>query len=722
MLYSITSDIPGRMRLKLAAGYLCTEEAQGIEKDICSVSGVRSASVHPANASLLVCWDATDGSARSEILSAVRSLDVLSLPVAEAPLEQPDIALAVEENRFHLEVGTLLVQSALRRILLPVPIRSVVTVIRALRFVRMGLSHLLRGKLTVETLDATAIAACLLRGTFAEADTVMFLLNLSDCLERHVKSRARLSLEQGLVARASHVWLVHDGADEQVPLDAVHEGSLIRLRTGSVVPVDGTVVSGEAEVNEASMTGEAQFAHKSEGSTVFAGTALEDGELVVCVSSSPGTARIDAIAAMVERTAELKASSQSRAEALADRLVPAAFASFFGILALTRNVGKALAVLMVDYSCAIKLSTPISVMSAMREASQYDVIVKGGKYLEALADADTVVFDKTGTLTQATPRLVAVVPADDASEDDVLCLAACIEEHFPHAVAHAIVSSASSRGLTHEPELHADVRYIVAHGIAADVDGEHTVIGSAHFVFEDEGVPLPNGFEERVEGIAPGSGHVYLARDGVLLGALCISDPLRPGVSTILNELRGTGIDHIVMLTGDSTRAAQATASAAGIDQYKAQVLPEDKASYVVELENRGHRVIMVGDGINDSPALAAASVSVALADASDIARTVADVSIRSDSLDRLVLARVLAQRLQRRIDARYTLIVGFNTLLIALGVASLIPLTTAATLHNLSTVAIAASNTRPLMRRRQDEAICDRQACGEQETVDNKD
>ena len=709
MIYSIASDIPGRIRLKLAVGYLCAEEARGIEEGIRSVAGVRSVSVHPANASLLVCWDAADGSARAEILSVVRNLDVLNLPVAEVPQEQPDISLAVEENRFRLEVGSLLVQSALRRALLPAPIRSAVTVARSLRFVRMGLSHLLHGRLTVETLDATAIAACLLRGTFTEADTVMFLLGLSDCLERHVKSRVQISLEQGLVARASHVWLVRDGVDERVPMDTVHEGSLIRLRTGAVVPVDGTVAAGEAEVNEASMTGEAQLAHKVEGSSVFAGTALEDGELVVRVSSPPGAARIDAIAAMVERTTELKASSQSRAEALADHLVPVAFASFFGILALTRNVSKALAVLMVDYSCAIKLSTPISVMSAMREASQNDVIVKGGKYLEALANADTVVFDKTGTLTQAAPRLVAVVSAGEASEDDILCLAACIEEHFPHAVAHAIVSSAASRDLTHEPELHADVRYVVAHGIAADVDGGHAVIGSAHFVFEDEGVPLPEGFEERVDDVAPGSGHVYLARNGVLLGALCVSDPLRPGVSTILDELRNTGIDHIVMLTGDSARAAQATASAAGIDQYKAHVLPEDKASYVCDLEDRGHRVIMVGDGINDSPALAAASVSVALADASDIARTVADVSIRSDSLDRLVLARVLAQRLQRRIDARYALIVGFNTLLIVLGVTSLIPLTTAATLHNLSTVAIAASNMRPLMRHQQDGAECGR-------------
>lgn len=702
MRYSIVSEIPGRARLRLAAGCLSEGEANGIEESLRIVVGVRSVSVHAANASLLLCWDTSVASARAAALAEVSSLDLLHLPVAQTPQDDPDVALVKEDERFQLEVGHLVAWNLLRRFLLPGPVRCVVTVLRALRFVCAGFSDLLQGSLTVETLDATAIAACLLRGTFAEADTIMLLLSLSDAMERHVESRARLSLEQGLVARASHVWLVRDGKDERVPMDAVRVGDLIRLRTGAVVPVDGVVEIGDAELNEASMTGEAQLVHKAVGSSVFAGTALEDGELVVKVNAPPGSARIDAIAAMVERTAELKASSQSKAEALADRLVPAAFASFFGIWAITRNVSKALAVLMVDYSCAIKLSTPICVMSAMREASQHDVIIKGGKYLEALTEADTVVFDKTGTLTQAAPHLAAVVSAGRVGEDDILRLAACIEEHFPHAVAHAIVAAASERGLTHEPELHAEVRYVVAHGIAAEVGGKHAVIGSSHFVFEDEGVPMPEGFEGRIDEAAPGSGHVYLAHDGALLGALCVEDPLRPDVPSILEELRDTGIDHIVMLTGDSVRAARATALAAGIGQYRAQVLPEDKAFYVSELESKGHRVIMVGDGINDSPALAAASVSVALADASDIARTVADVSIRSDSLERLVYSRVLSQRLRRRIESRYLFIVGFNTLLIALGVTSLIPLTTAATLHNLSTVAIAASNTRPLMHQRQ--------------------
>lgn len=697
MRYTVASDLPGRLRIRLALECLTVGEARGIEARLREVDGVVHASAHAANGSVLVCYDAAP-SVRSNILAVVRELNMLSLPVAEAPRAQPELALVEEESHFRLEVGQLLVWSALRR-LLPVPIRTIVTVVRSMRYVREGLRKLMRGQLTVEVLDATAIAASILRGTPAEADTIMFLLRLSDAMEHHVQRRARLSLEQGLVAKPSSVWRVAEDGDECVSIESVIVGDLLRLRMGSVVPVDGCVEDGIAELNEATMTGEAELVRKEPGSSVFAGTAVEDGEIVVRVTTSPGAARIDAIAAMVEHTAELKAASQGRAEALADKLIPAAFVAFLGILAITRNVEKALAVLMVDYSCALRLSTPIAVMSAMREAAEHDVVVKGGKYLEALASANTVVFDKTGTLTQASPHLSAVVPVGDASEDDILRLAACIEEHFPHSVAHAIVEAARERGLSHEPELHAEVRYIVAHGIAADVGGKHAVIGSAHFVFEDEGVSVPDGLEEHMDGVTPGSGHIYLARDGKLQGALCVKDPLREGVRETLDALRTLGVERIVMLTGDAERAARAAAAEAGIDDYRAQVLPEDKSSFVDELEARGDRVIMVGDGINDSPALASASVSVTLADASDIARTVADVSIRSDSLDKIVLARDLSQRLQRRIEARYRLIVGLNTVLIALGVASLIPLTTAATLHNLSTVAIAASNTRPLLK-----------------------
>ncbi|MBP3893204.1 MAG: heavy metal translocating P-type ATPase [Atopobiaceae bacterium] len=695
MDFSIVRESPGRLRLHLRSGGLKASEARGIEGVLRALPGVHAVQAHAANSSLLVCCDP---SCRNGVLEQVSALDVLHLPTASVAADDTSTALAVEDERFVLEAGGLIAWTAIRRLLLPVPLRTAWVIARALGCVGTGLRMLLGGRLTVEVLDATAVGASVIRGTYGEADTIMFLLRLSDIMQEHASNRTRLTLEQGLVTRSDYVWVVEDGKDVERPVGLVAVGDLLHVRTGSVLVADGCVVSGEAEVNESSMTGEAALVHKEEGSSVFSGTAVEDGELVIRVSAPPGQARIDAIAQMVERSSELKAASQGRAERLADGLVPVAFASFLGILATTRNIEKALAVLMVDYSCAIRLSTPIAVMSAMREAASQGIVVKGGKYLEALADADSVVFDKTGTLTAAEPQLMAVVSAGRVSEDGILRLAACIEEHYPHSVARAVVRGARERGLTHDPELHADVRYVVAHGIAAEVGGRHAVIGSAHFVFEDEGVSLPAGFDKLVEQAAPGASVIYLAVGGELLGALCVDDPLRPGVSDTLDELRALGIDTIVMLTGDSEKAARVVAAQAGVDSYQAQVLPENKASEIERLEQAGHRTIMVGDGINDSPALAAASVSVALSDASDIARTVADVSIRDDSLQRLVHARALALRLQRRIESRYRFIVGFNTLLIVLGVVGVLPLTTAATLHNLSTVAIAGANMRPLL------------------------
>ena len=697
MRYTVVREMPGRRRLHLSAGTISAPEARGIEAAIGSVKGVKRAEAHTANASLLVVMAP---SARTEVLERVAGLDVLHLPVAEGSPDDTDLALRLEDERFSLEAGNLMMWTALRRLLLPAPLRTAWMVVRFVRHALEGLQTLLAGRLTVEVLDATAIGALVQRGTYGEADTIMFLLALSDVLQRHVSNRTRLALQQGLVVRAATVWLVEGETEREVPIEDVRVGDCLRVRAGAVLGVDGTVVSGEAEVNEASMTGEAALVHKDAGSSVYSGTAVEEGELTVRITAPVGKAHIDAIAQMVERSSELKAESQGRAERLADGLVPVAFASFIGIYLATRNIKKALAVLMVDYSCAIRLSTPIAVMSAMRESAAQGVVFKGGKYLEALATADTVVFDKTGTLTEAAPRLVSVVSAGEVEPEEILCLAACIEEHYPHSVASAIVEGARERGLAHDRELHAEVRYVVAHGIAANVAGEHAVIGSAHFVFEDEGVPVPEGFEECLETEAPGASHIYFALAGRLLGALCVDDPLRPGTRALIARLRELGLSRIVMLTGDAEQAARVVAKSAGIDHYLAQVLPEDKAAEVERLESAGHRVVMVGDGINDSPALAAASVSVALADASDIARTVADVSVRDDSLEKLVHARVLSMRLQRRISSRYHLIVGFNTALIALGVASVIPLTTAATLHNLSTVGIAALNTRPLVRQ----------------------
>lgn len=699
MLYRIVSDIPGRLRLRTQAGLFDDEEARVVAYALMRTRGVRHAEVHPANGSILVAFDPIE---RRRVLSAIDAFDVLDLPREQVGIEgfSAAIEVAAENNRFRLEIASLAAWRLLRRLLLPAPLRVAWTVLRSIGFVAEGLRRLLDGRITVEVLDATAVVASLLRGSFDGADTIMFLLGLSSTMERHVQSRVHLALRDGIVTRAESVWLSGEDGDVCIPIDEVERDQVLHLMAGSVLPVDGKVVDGEAEVDEASMTGESRLVHKAEGSTVFAGTALEDGDLRVRVTAAPGDSRIDDIVTMVEQSAELKAGVQSDAERLADALVPLNLFAFFAILALTRNVGKAMAVLMVDYSCAIKLSMPVAVMSAMDEASRRNVVVKGGRYLEALAGADTVVFDKTGTLTHASPQVERVLSFTGVGEDTLLRYAACIEEHFPHSMARAIVAEAKRRGLTHVNELHAEVEYVVAHGISTRIDGLGAVIGSAHFVFEDEGVPKPEGIEEAIHEAAPTASVVYMAQDGVLVGAFCISDPLRDEAAGVLAQLRSLGIERVVMLTGDAETSARYVADRLGIDVCHAQVLPEDKSFYVGELRRQGHVVIMVGDGINDSPALAAADVSVALSDASDIARAVADVSVLDASLESLVTMRCLAQRLMARIHRDYRFIVGFNTGLIALGVAGALPLTTAAYLHNVSTLAVTGLNARPLLPR----------------------
>ena len=526
----------------------------------------------------------------------------------------------------------------------------------------------------------------------------MFLLQLSDILQEHVRRRSKLALSDGIITRAETVWQVVDGADVSISISEVCEGMVLHMPRGCVLPVDGVVVDGEGEVNEASMTGEAALVHKDAGSSVYAGTALENGDLIVRVTARPGRARIDAIVEMVERSSELKSAAQSKAERMADALVPYSFGAFAALLALTRNPATAMAVLMVDYSCAIKLATPLAVMSAMQEAIRADMVVKGGKYLEAFAAADTMVFDKTGTLTEAAPRVERVFTFGKYPEDEILRYSACIEEHFPHSVARAICAEAEARGLSHGEELHATPEYVVAHGIVTAIKGDRAVIGSSHFLFDDEGVQRIEGLDAWLDKEVPTASVIYLAVNGKLEGAIAVGDPLRQGAAKTLARLRELGIKQMVMLTGDTKRSARAIARACGIHTYHAQVLPEDKSSYVQKLRDEGRAVIMVGDGINDSPALAAANVSVALADASDIARAVADISVRSASLESLVTMRLLSQRLEERIHRSFRIIVGFNTAFIVLGIAGILPLTAAAYLHNISTFTIAVANTRPLL------------------------
>lgn len=699
MRFQTLSDIPGRLRVSCGAGIFNDAEARGVAYALYAIEGVRDAEVHTANGSVLVTFSPE---AHDQVVAYLRGLDVLALPCAEVGVDEVStrVEMAAENNRFQQDIVRMVEAHLARRLLFPAPIATAWALVRAVPFVLKGLGQLLRGQLTVEVLDASAIIAAMARGSFSEASTVMFLLTLSARMEEHVQARARLALRDGIVARADAVWLVaEDGTDVRIPISEVRRDQVLHLGAGSVLPVDGTVVAGAGEVNEASMTGEAAPVAKEPGSTVYAGTALESGDLRVRVTAPPGAARIDQIVTMVEDSAELKAGAQSRAEHLADAIVPYSFAAFFVILAITRNVTKAMAVLMVDYSCAIKLSMPIAVMSAMDEGASHGIVFKGGRYLEALAAADTVVFDKTGTLTRATPRVERVLSFTGEDEDLILRFAACVEEHFPHSMARAIVEEARRRGLDHERELHAEVQYVVAHGIRTSVGGVDVCIGSAHFIFEDEGVDKPKGLDQTVAREAPTASVVYLAMDGELVGAICIADPLREEAPRVLGQLRELGVSDQVMLTGDAETSARHVAQTLGLDEYHAQVLPEDKSGHVEALRAAGHTVAMVGDGINDSPALAAADVSVAMSDASDIARAVADVAVQDSTLESLVTARVLSQRLMRRIRTDYDFIVTFNTALIALGVAGVIPLTTAAYAHNLSTFAISALNTRPYLR-----------------------
>lgn len=697
MQYKIVSDLPGRLRLRLGLRGLEEEESRGITYALMRCEGVRRAETHASNGSVLIVFEP---SCKDQVLALVGGLSVLDLPRAEVGVEPfaNQVELAGENNAFTVRVARHVALHYARKLLLPAPLRTAWILVQSVGFVVRGLRELFSGRLTVEVLDATAIVASILRASYDDAGAVMFLLGLSNILEEHVRSRAQIALKEGLITRPATVWAVRDGQDVQVAMSEVRRGMVLRMGMGSVLPVDGRVVGGEGSLDEASLTGESRLVHKEEGSTVYAGTALEEGSLLVEVTAEPGHSRIDGIASLVEQNSGLKADVQGKAERLADSLVPVNLAAFALILAVTRNLQKAMVVLMVDYSCAIKLTTPVAVMSAMGEASRRNIVVKGGRYLEALAVADTIVFDKTGTLTNAEPRVVAVIPFDETDEDTVLRYAACVEEHFPHSVARAIIREAAERGLDHVDELHAEVEYVVAHGISTRVGSDRLIIGSAHFVFEDEGVAMPEGLQDRVREAAPMASVVYMACDGILVGAICINDPLRQEAGEVLGSLRDLGIRRMVMLTGDAPQAAAYVARELDLDDYRAQVLPEDKSSYVDELKRRGHTVVMVGDGINDSPALAAADVSVALSDASDIARAVADVAVMDNSLQSLVTMRVLSQRLMRRIRNDYNFIVGFNTGVIVLGVAGLLSVTTAAYLHNGTTLVTVALNTRRLL------------------------
>ena len=571
------------------------------------------------------------------------------------------------------------------------------TTVCAAKYIWKGIGNLVKGKIEVPVLDATAIGVSMLRNDMNTASSIMFLLGVGELLEEWTHKKSVDDLARTMSLNISKVWLVREEQQVLVSVDEIVAGDRVVVHMGNVIPFDGLVVSGEAMVNQAALTGESAAVRKSQDSYVYAGTVVEEGEVTVLVKQVGGTGRYDKIVTMIEASEKLKSGVESKAEHLADRLVPYTLAGTAFTYLLTRNTTKALSVLMVDFSCALKLAMPISVLSAIREASLYNITVKGGKYLEAIAEADTIVFDKTGTLTKAKPSVVDTVSFNELSSDEILRMAACMEEHFPHSMAKAVVDEASKRNLEHA-EMHSKVEYIVAHGIATTIGDKRAIIGSRHFVFEDEMCRVPVGKEAIFEQLPKEYSHLYLAVENELAGVILIEDPLREEAAELVNALRKAGLSQIVMMTGDSERTAAAIAERVGVDNYYSEVLPEDKANFIEEAKANGHKVIMIGDGINDSPALSAADVGIAISDGAEIAREIADITVGSDDLLQIVTLKMLSDSLMKRIHKNYRTIVGFNTLLILLGVGGVLQPTTSALLHNSSTLLIALKNMRNLL------------------------
>ena len=586
-----------------------------------------------------------------------------------------------------------------RKLFLPAPIRAAYTVWRSIAFVWKGVRCLLHRRLEVEVLDALSIGVSVLRGDFSTAGSVMFLLNLGSLLEEWTRKKSLDDLARSMALNVDKVWVRSQGTEVLLPLTKVQPGDEIVVRSGNMVPLDGTVIEGEAMVNQAALTGESMPVRKANGATVYAGTVVEEGECVFLAKAAGGANRYDKIVAMIEESEKLKSSTENRALELADKLVPWCLAGTVVTYALTRNVTRAISILMVDFSCALKLSMPLAVLSAMRECGTAHITVKGGKYLEALAKADTIVFDKTGTLTRATPQVVDIIPFSNSEKDDVLRLAACLEEHFPHSMANAVVRAAREQGLAHE-EMHSEVEYIVAHGIASRVGGERVVIGSYHFVFEDEHCIVPADEQEKFDRIPAEYSHLYMAASGQLVGVICIADPLRPEAASVLRQLHKLGIRNTVMMTGDSYRTAEAIARQVGVDQFFAEVLPEDKANFVQKAKAEGRTVVMIGDGINDSPALSAADIGIAINSGAAIAREIADVTIKADSLEELVTLKTIANALQHRVSSNYRFVLSFNSTLIALGALGILQPATSAMLHNLSTIGISLRSMTNLIQK----------------------
>ena len=682
MRATIVHESRGRMRLRLRQKNMTIRQADLLETWLKGQPWTREAVVHERTGCVIVTYTGN----REAVLSA---LGAFTWAGAESSVTLPDHSTRALNREFQEKlVGKVAVKAA-AALFLPAPLRIARIVWHMIPFLHRGMRCLGRHQIKVEMLDALSIGISVCRRDFGTAGTVMFLLEIGELLEDWTRKKSVADLAESLSLHVDRVWLKTEAGEVLTPIGQIRPGDRVVVRAGSVIPLDSVVAEGEITVNQASLTGESVPVAKRPGGAVYAGTVVEEGESVLEVKQASGQSRYDQIVEMIQRSEQMKSAAEAKASNLADKLVPYTFAGSLVSLALTRNLTRALSVLMVDFSCALKLAMPLAVLSAMREAGREHITVKGGKFLEAVASADTIVFDKTGTLTHACPRVVRVTPFNGMEEAEMLRLAACLEEHFPHSMANAVVEEAKRRGLSHE-ERHAKVEYLVAHGIASSVDEEQVCIGSAHFIFEDEKCVIPEGEENKFDALPPEFSQLYLAIDGVLSAVICISDPLREEAREVLSALRNLGVKKLVMLTGDSPRTAASIAEQLGVDDFRAGVLPADKAEYVAAMRREGHTVLMVGDGINDSPALSEADAGIAISDGAAIAREIADITIAADSLWELVRLRQLAMGLMYRIQNNYRFVIGFNGALIGLGVAGILPPTTSAMLHNLSTLGVS--------------------------------
>ena len=689
MKCTILHESKGRMRVRMAQKHMSLSQADILEAYLKGTDGVTDVKVHDLTCDAVIFYK----NDRAEIISALASFGYDKCGGLTVEHSSRSLNREYQDKLFFM-----LVKRCVNRIVLPVWLRTAITLVRSVKYIKAGIRCLLKRKIQVPVLDMTAIVVSMLRGDFATAGSIMFLLGIGDILDEWTHKKSVADLAGAMSINVDKVWLECGNESVLVPVSDVKVGDRIVVRTGNMIPLDGKVVSGEALVNQSSITGEPLPVRRANGGYVYAGTVIEEGDCVIQVEKATGSGRYDRIVHMIEESEKLKSETEDHASHLADKLVPYSLGATALIWLLTRNVTKALAVLMVDFSCALKLSMPVTVLSAMREASVHNISVKGGRFLEAVSQAETVVFDKTGTLTKAEPKVADIVCFGGNDEEEMLKLAACLEEHYPHSMAKAVVSEAASRGLNHE-ERHSKVEYIVAHGISSSVDGKKVIIGSQHFVFEDEKCVIPEGEQEKFDSLKAEYSHLYLAVSGVLAAVICIEDPLRAEAKDVVSGLKKLGIKHVVMMTGDNEKTARSVAQAVGIDEYYSEVLPEDKANFIRSEHEKGRKVIMLGDGVNDSPALSQADAGIAIRDGAAIAREVADIMIGSDDLYSLLTLKRLSDALMDRIHSNYRKIIGFNFMLIVLGVAGILPPATSALLHNALTLEISLMGMTNLLK-----------------------